>query len=314
MQQAPEAFFQAAPHSGPGSQRLYLHHSPAAGASVRAAVLYVHPWAEEVNKSRRMAALASRALAARGCAVLQVDLLGCGDSSGDFADASWEAWLADLAQAAQWLQARHPGVPLWLWGLRAGALLATHAAQTHAGVFGRCHFLLWQPAVSGKTLLQQFLRLKTAGQLAQAAPEDPAPPGGAGATPPAARGPGTEALRQQLKQGQALEVAGYTLPPALALGLDTATLTPPEQAPHGLAQPRRMVWLECSTREEALDLLPASQAAVQRWAQAGYAVQTQVVRGPAFWQTTEIEDAPALVEATLSQLATEPATAVLEPT
>ncbi len=280
---------------------------------MRAAVLYVHPWAEEMNKSRRMAALASRALAAEGCAVLQVDLLGCGDSSGEFADASWEAWLADLAQAAQWLQARHPGVPLWLWGLRAGALLAMQAAQTHAGVFGRCHFLLWQPAVSGKALLQQFLRLNTAGQLAQAAPEDPAPAGAAGATPPAARGLGTEALRQQLKQGHALEVAGYTLPPALALGLDAATLVPPEQTPQGLAQPRRMVWLECSTRE-ALDLLPASQAAVQRWAQAGYAVQTRVVRGPAFWQTTEIEDAPALVEATVRLLATEPATAELEPT
>ena len=48
------------------------------------AVLYVHPLAEEMNKSRRMAALQARALAASGWVVLQVDLFGCGDSDGDF--------------------------------------------------------------------------------------------------------------------------------------------------------------------------------------------------------------------------------------
>ena len=103
-----DAFFQPAPGGG---QRLYLHHTPRAGQTPLGAVLYIHPWAEEMNKSRRMAALGSRALAAQGWAVLQVDLLGCGDSSGDFGDATWEAWLDDVTQAAQWLRARHPGAP-----------------------------------------------------------------------------------------------------------------------------------------------------------------------------------------------------------
>ena len=44
-------------------QRLCIHHSPAGPA--RGAVLYLHPWAEEMNKARRVAALQSRALAAR---------------------------------------------------------------------------------------------------------------------------------------------------------------------------------------------------------------------------------------------------------
>jgi len=68
-------------------ERFCIFH-PAAGA-LRGAVLYLHPFAEEMNKSRRMAALQSRMLAARGIAVLQIDLFGCGDSSGDFGDASW---------------------------------------------------------------------------------------------------------------------------------------------------------------------------------------------------------------------------------
>ena len=43
----------------------------------------VKAWAEEMNKARRMAALQARLLAENGYAVLQIDLHGCGDSSGD---------------------------------------------------------------------------------------------------------------------------------------------------------------------------------------------------------------------------------------
>ena len=74
-------------------QRFCLFH-PAAG-SCRGAVLYVHPFAEELNRSRRMAGLHAGALAALGDAVLQLDLHGCGGSSGDFAAARWETWQED---------------------------------------------------------------------------------------------------------------------------------------------------------------------------------------------------------------------------
>ena len=76
-------------------------------------MLYLHPLADEMNKARRMAALQCRALAANGYAALQIDLAGCGDSSGDFANATWSGWLDDSLQAARWLLAQHPG-PLWL--------------------------------------------------------------------------------------------------------------------------------------------------------------------------------------------------------
>ena len=67
---------------GRGPQRRFWLHHPARGGAVRARVLYLHPLAEEMNRSRRMAALQARALAAAGCEVLQPDLLGCGDSAG----------------------------------------------------------------------------------------------------------------------------------------------------------------------------------------------------------------------------------------
>ena len=143
----------------PGGRRFCVFHPP--GGNERGAVLYVHPFAEEMNKSRRMAALQSRALAARGFAVLQIDLLGCGDSSGDFVDATWTAWTDDVVDAAAWLR-RRCGGPLWLWGLRAGCLLAADAARR---IDSEINFLFWQPATSGKLRLQQFLRLKAASDM-----------------------------------------------------------------------------------------------------------------------------------------------------
>jgi hypothetical protein len=58
-----------------------------------------------------------------------------------------------------------------------------------------------------------------------------------------------------------------------------------------------VVWIELSTREGAA-LLPASASKADAWRAAGYAVHSQVVQGPSFWQTQEIEDAPLLIEAT----------------
>ncbi|MEN9478057.1 MAG: hypothetical protein RLZZ300_2198, partial [Pseudomonadota bacterium] len=109
-------------------------------------MLYIHPFAEEMNKSRRMAALQSRALAATGYDVLQVDLLGCGDSSGDFSDASWQAWREDVLAGYRSLRERSTA-PLILWGLRAGCLLA---AETATELPEAADFIFWQPVISGK--------------------------------------------------------------------------------------------------------------------------------------------------------------------
>jgi exosortase A-associated hydrolase 2 len=83
-----------------------LYHRPAGPADCRRGVPYVHPFANETNYTRRAADLLARALAGRGWGVLQVDLFGCGDSDGDFRDASWETWVDDLTTAFGWLQER----------------------------------------------------------------------------------------------------------------------------------------------------------------------------------------------------------------
>lgn len=292
----PEAFFLAAGPRATG-QRFCLFY-PAqpllSGATVRALVLYIHPLAEEMNKARRMAALQARALARSGCAVLQIDLLGCGDSSGDFGDATWQGWISDVMQACQWLRRRSSSegatpaqAPLWLWGLRAGCLLATQAADQ---LDEDCNFLFWQPPPAGQPLLQQWLRLKLAGELA-----------GGRATG------GMQDLRQQLAAGSPVEIGGYRLGAELASGLAQAALLPPGKP----GQQRRLEWFEMSTRDDA-SLSPASAKAITQWQQAGFAARSHLVNGPAFWQSTEIEEAPALIAASTAAVCAATPGAILE--
>jgi len=140
--------------------------------------------------------------------------------------------------------------------------------------------LLWQPAPAGNTLLQQFLRLKAASDML----------GGNG------KGAVTE-LRRQLAAGETVEVAGYRLNPALAAGLEQATLRPP-------VRPMRVEWLELAGGSDTEDpvMSPAAERAVALWQQAGCHVRARCVRGPTFWQTAEIEEAPDLLVATLAAL------------
>jgi len=266
-----EAFFAPA---GQGGRRLCISTAPV--GPLRGAVLHVHAFAEEMNKSRRMVARTARALAAAGFAVLQIDLLGCGDSDGDFADASWQAWQADVQWAAAWLAQRYDA-PLWLWGQRVGALLAAACAPA----IGRdCHLLFWNPLLQGKAITQQFVRLKAAAEWAS--------------------GDGKAAgqwVKDELAAGRVVEIAGYGLSPRLVRDLDAAVLAPPPatNAP-------RLVWLEVAGREGQPTLSPAAERQLAPWQSAGYRVSAAAVAGPAFWQTVEIEDAPALTEATLRSL------------
>jgi uncharacterized protein len=286
MASRPQAFFLPSDAVN-GGQRFCLYHPPPGPPEshfVKGLVLYVHPFAEEMNKSRRMAALQSRALAAAGYAVLQIDLLGCGDSSGDFGDATWDAWVHDVVQGCQTLRrmaqvpASQTAIPLWLWGLRAGCLLAVDAA---AKVEGPVNLLLWQPPASGKLLLQQFLRLKVAGDML----------GGQ------AKGV-MDSMRQRLANGSAVEIAGYVVSAELAMGLERATLT----APGGSSASQRLEWFELSTRDDA-SLSPVASTTLEQWRQAGFSAQSHVVQGPAFWQTSEIEESAELINATIAALA-----------
>ena len=265
-------------------QRFGLFHPPA--GACRGAILYVPPFGDEMNKSRRMAALQARALAAAGFGVLQLDLYGCGDSSGELRDARWDLWKQDLAAASAWLQARL-GQPVSVWGLRLGALLALdYAADAAAAAVPVAvpvaGLVLWQPVLSGSTFLTQFLRLAVAGaMLAQEPGQD-----GSGA--------GTTVLRAALAAGETLEIGGYELAPALAAAIDAqdAGVLPP-------ACP--VVWFEV-VAHDGRPIAAHSARLQDDWHARGIDLKAHVVAGKPFWATQEISESTALLDATLAAL------------
>jgi len=207
-------FFDAEPGT-----RFSLYHAPNPHVAPRGAILYVHPFAGELSRTRRMAALQSRAFAALGYAVLQIDLFGCGDSCGEFSAGRWRIWHDDLALAASWLADRDSG-PLTLWGLRLGGLLALDAA---ARLDAR-RVLLWQPYMSGRACINQFLRLSE--QLRDPAPGAPR---------------STAALRAQLAVHGAIEVGGFEV--AVPLGTARGPLAVGGVARWCAARPARVLEL-----------------------------------------------------------------------
>jgi exosortase A-associated hydrolase 2 len=273
-------------------QALYLDIAPGRrfalwllpGIRVRRLVVHAHAFAEEMNKSRRMVAQQARALASEGAAVLVPDLYGCGDSDGDLVQARWAGWIDDVVAAGDWalgeLGARGAAdgvAERWLWGHRLGALLAAAAAQRLPGAWS---LLFWQPVLQGRLAVQQFLRLD-----------------GAAALIGKSRDSGRASARSLLAAGQSAEIAGYEIAPALIDALGAARLDPPARA-------ARVAWLDMVADADG-GPLPAAAAEIERWRAAGWHVHWEHVAGPAFWQTNEIEEVPALIAATSRSLSAE---------
>lgn len=259
-----EAFFLDTP-SGP---RFAIATRPS--GKIAGGWIYVHPFAEEMNKSRRMAALGANELARRGWLVLQVDLYGCGDSAGDFGDAHWQDWLDDLTFAWEWMSGKCDGA-VGIWALRCGSLLASDWVNGHSE---RPPLLFWQPIRNGQQHLVQFLRLKAANEMLSNS----------------AKGV-VSSLREQLGAGTSVEIAGYSLSSKLAAGLESSRL----RLPDGYPGPVKIIEVVQGDRREPT---PGASALVNELQKSGVDVELATANGPSFWQTLEIEQAPALIDAT----------------
>jgi exosortase A-associated hydrolase 2 len=259
--------------------RLYcLLHERNPGAAPASAVLFLPPFAEELNKSRRMVALQARELVTLGHSVLVPDLYGTGDSEGDFADSLWETWIEDLALLCKWL-GDNQGAKLSLWSLRTGVLLG--ADLLAATGLAPADWLLWQPVANGQLFLRQFLRLALAAELGEATRQ----------------WADTRSLREALGGGSSVEIAGYQLTGRMASALDGRLLSAA-----ALGRAARLGWFELTPSEQ-----PALSAVAKRLVEEcrgnGRDVDAQSIQGPAFWSTPETTIVPALVAASTGFMA-----------
>lgn len=147
-----------------GTYRLFgVLHEPI-GAPSGGAWVFCHPFAEEKLWAQRVYVSFARMLAARGAWVLRFDSMGNGDSEGQFATASVETMLSDIASAIRQLeQSSGIGQGIGLLGLRFGATLAALAAEGSPKV---SKLVLWEPIVDGGKYMQEMLRINLTTQSA----------------------------------------------------------------------------------------------------------------------------------------------------
>jgi exosortase A-associated hydrolase 2 len=244
-----------------------------AGEGARRAWIYLPPFGEEMNRSRRMAALLGRALAGAGEALLVVDPSGTGDSDGVLDAVRWEHWQADAQAAVTWI--RGQGLtPFGAIGLRTGALLALDLARRDS--LECC--VLWQPVIKGETMLSQLLRVRVAAGLETASGET------------------VKSLRARLSAGETLDVGGYAVSPGLAADLDALSLKEMGEGYRG-----RLIWMRVAADPSA-PVPPAVGAVMESWLRRRMDAEILQVDGEPFWSIEETTLAPVLLKRTVEVL------------
>jgi exosortase A-associated hydrolase 2 len=245
--------------------------SPRAAIS-QGAVMVVAPLGEEMNKSRKLFSDLGCALAQAGFTLIVADLIGTGDSDGDFEDASMDLWVRNLDAVADWAVKRGLQID-GLLGVRFGCLLAAHWLRARDRRVPCTVF--WQPVVDGNQIVRQWLRLRVAASMFDG------------------KGKTTNAdLERRLNAGESIDVAGYSLTAEFARELRLLDLTKLLGDHVG-----RLHVFEIGDPDEC-------SAAVQRMKQEQQAYEIAKVPGDTFWAATEIVRNSHLVTRTAESLAT----------
>lgn len=155
-----------------------------------ARVLLVGPFAIERHFSYHPWVRWARYLAARQIEVLRYDYRGVGESTGVFEEMSFEHWSEDVQLLADWLASRSPAIPLLLYGLELGAILAGRCFHAGSGDA----LLLSSPLANANQVLRSNLLRWTALEQMDESPENRK---------------SASAFIRQLEHGTPIEIQGY---------------------------------------------------------------------------------------------------------
>ena len=249
---------------------LVLRWQPS--SPVRAQAVFFPAFGDEMNQSRRMVRLAAEALAMRGIESCVFDLLGTGDSSADFSEASVSAWRADCRHVLERFVGR-PGPPLVLIGCRLGTALAVQAS--HELRSPAAMLVGWAPLLQGRQQLSGMLRVDKMARMSR--------PESAGEDPKACWADGRVAI-----------LGGYPVSATLASELESLDAG---------AAPRaaRASLLEVRASVDGIALQP-SEALRRRaddWTAQGTPTDVRALSGPGFWNVADLVDVPSLIDATV---------------
>ena len=235
-------------------------------------VILVPPFGEEMNKCRPMMTRQARQTATLGFTSVVFDLFGTGDSEGVFGQASWRAWSDDL-QAVVRTTNPGPNNPLWLIGVRLGALLALDTQCNHdVSVSG---VICWNAVINGRIYMNQFLRLRLASELSTTKEERQT----------------VEGLRKLIAESRAIDIAGYELNAELLRSIDDLKI-------QDLLRPSTTVWMLESNDSQPPNISPAVRRLSEEVIAEGSDLALMAVTGPPFWATQEIALSCDLIEST----------------
>ena len=225
-------------------------------------VIFVPPFAEEMNKCRRQVTETARLLAAHGYSTLVIDLYGTGESSGDFCDATWGRWQENIASAFRWASSNNLVVNA-LVATRIGCTLAADTLAATGLSVGRSIFL--QPIEDGSAFLDQFLRLGAASSILQGKNNE-----------------NTNSLKQRLQNGETIEIGGYPLSSALAEDINRLKLS------DSLCASLGKLWIFEVGRAAGVALSPDRKCIESAALQKGISTSSDRILGQPYWSSTEI--------------------------
>ncbi len=140
---------------GAARQLLGALHYPQRLRARSTAVLLCNPFGEEASRVHRTYRVLATQLERAGYATLRFDYSSTGDSLGDSAAATVDAWVSDVAIAAERLRDATGATRVTVVGLRFGATLAMLASAR--GELRMRHLLLWDPVVDGAGYLRELV-------------------------------------------------------------------------------------------------------------------------------------------------------------
>ncbi|MFV0476235.1 MAG: alpha/beta fold hydrolase [Parahaliea sp.] len=245
---------------GQTGQKIFLLSFQPASAT-QGQIVFVPPFAEEMNRCRSLVASQARQFASAGWGCNLLDLYGTGDSDGEFSEATLVHWFADIDLAVNTVQQRYGCRPV-LWGLRTGALFAWHYAHRYQQNIASLFLLA--PLISGRQFTRQLVRQRIAAALSRDDKSETA-----------------EKINAQWQAGECVEIGGYELGGELMLALSAL-----EMSADNLPS-TTIVWLEHEAAEGkgpalAVDRLLKSLPTAS--------VNLQMFGGPPFWQMNRRAD------------------------